>query len=191
MSAAPLFENRGSPLISRPDNNALYHLSRRRAFALPSSLHSMPPTTRRTAPISGSSDGSEQARPPDPPRRTPRRTPKILPKLNAKDKSTHSGFKIKAESAMRQLDVLDALTDGPPTRAAVIRDHPDLEPSVAEQAAELTRLLQVARHEYDQINKEAYGYVIEMCDLDNNPSLLAKIKPISKKADGRARRGRR
>ena len=101
MSAAPLFENRGSPLISRPDNNALIHLSRRRAIALPSSLHSMPPTTRRTAPTSGSSDGSEQARPPDPPRRTPRRTPKILPKLNAKDKSTHSGFKIKAESAMR------------------------------------------------------------------------------------------
>ena len=105
--------------------------------------------------------------------------------MNAKDKSTHTGFKIKAESAMRQLEVLDALTDGPPTRAMVIRDHPELDPAVAEQAAELSTILKRVRQEYDEINKDAYGYVIEMCDLDHNPSLLAKIKPISKTADGR------
>ena len=37
--------------------------------------------------------------------------PKVLPRHNAKDKTTHVSFQIKAESAMRQLQCLAAVTD--------------------------------------------------------------------------------
>ncbi len=53
-------ENRGSPCSLCPETKALYHLSRRRAFALPSSPRLMPPTTRRTVPLSGSSESQRE-----------------------------------------------------------------------------------------------------------------------------------
>ena len=35
-------------------------------------------------------------------------------------------------------------------------------------------------------NQEAYRYVIDMIDLENSPSLLAKFKVIAQDADGHA-----
>ena len=65
-----------------------------------------------------------------------------LPRLNTRDKTTHVGWLIKAEAALRQLGVLHILDDGPPTKKSVAADNPELDPKNRAQLDELESILQ-------------------------------------------------
>ena len=80
---------------------------------------------------------------------------------------------------------LHGLEHGPPIKASIRRAKPALDPTKPEQAQELQEALDKAKDIYDQTNEDAFHALVEMANLDKNPSLLAEFKELADTMDGR------